>query len=384
MWSRYKAVVFSELFYLAQASSIRIEIFQIAETDDDRTGLSPVDFSSHNYPYINLFKGSYAKIPRWRLYREMTKAVLLTKSDMTVLAGYDKLEYWLQLLILRMRGKRIAVFCDSTLYDNPQKLWKGLAKRLFFCFCDGAFCYGSRSQEYLMHYGMSKRRLTIRCQAAIAFKDCDKSSVIRRREATQSKKGAPRYLYVGRLSPEKRLETLLLAFKSVRAQLPQAELVIVGSGPQRSQLVALAAALRIDKCVLFVGSKFGAELADEYFDATCLVLPSRSEPWGLVVNEALSCGCPAIVSNRCGCVPELIVERQTGLTFECDDVVNLSDRLTQVTRFFADVASTAQACLDQIEPFTPLAAAENILAGCVRTLQQAPSDEQRVVCRTRR
>ncbi|NDB75533.1 MAG: glycosyltransferase, partial [Verrucomicrobia bacterium] len=65
----------------------------------------------------------------------------------------------------------------------------------------------------------------------------------------------------------------------------------------------------------FVGFKNQSELPPFYAAADFLVLPSVSETWGLVVNEAMACGLPAIVSETVGCAPDLVTEGETGFTF---------------------------------------------------------------------
>lgn len=369
MWSTYKAAVFTEMFKLAQKDKIDVVVFQIAETSEAQLALSPVDPKSHQYPYVNLFKGSYSNIPRLQLFKKAVGAASASKAELTILAGFDRLEYWLQLLALRSRRRKTAVFCNSTLYDNPRKFWKGLAKRLFFRLCDGAFCYGARSRAYLKHYGMPEEFIFHRCQASVPVSGYDKSAVAALRVASLSTKPQPRYLYVGRLAPEKRIGALLHAFKSLLATFCEAELAIVGAGPDDADLRALAETLGVGAQVRFTGPKSGPALVDEYLRANCLVLPSWSEPWGLVVNEALSYGCPALVSHRCGCVPELIRDGATGFVFQCDDVADLADKMKRAPKVFANIAATADACLRQIEPFTSKVAAEELLAGCLKLLQ---------------
>ena len=62
--------------------------------------------------------------------------------------------------------------------------------------------------------------------------------------------------------------------------------------------------------------------------ADCLVLPSDgTETWGLIVNEAMACGTPAIVSTACGCTPDLIVQGETGYSFKLGDVQGLAECL---------------------------------------------------------
>ena len=67
--------------------------------------------------------------------------------------------------------------------------------------------------------------------------------------------------------------------------------------------------------------------------ADCLVLPSDgTETWGLIVNEAMACGKPAIVSEVCGCAPDLIEEGETGYSFPLGDTRALAGRLREFVK----------------------------------------------------
>jgi glycosyltransferase involved in cell wall biosynthesis len=144
----------------------------------------------------------------------------------------------------------------------------------------------------------------------------------------------------------------------------KARLVIVGRGPEEERLKALATELALGESIEFAGSKFDDALVAEYARATCFVLPSKSEPWGLVVNEALSYGCPVVVSQRCGCVPELVIDGVTGFTFEWGDAQDLATKMLAVTAM--ETRTTAVSCIAHIGKFTPEAAARAILEGCER------------------
>jgi glycosyltransferase involved in cell wall biosynthesis len=89
----------------------------------------------------------------------------------------------------------------------------------------------------------------------------------------------------------------------------------------------------------------------------------------LVVNEALSYGCPVVVSNVCGCVPELVVDGVTGYVFPAGDVAALCAAMLSVAHLSEDRLSVADQCLHLIGQYTPKRAADEILAGCVRVLE---------------
>ena len=100
-------------------------------------------------------------------------------------------------------------------------------------------------------------------------------------------------------------------------------LVVVGSGPLAGELAAMANARSLP--VTFVGFVNQTRMPEVYAAADVLVLPSSSETWGLVVNEAFACGIPAVVSDRVGCGPDMIVEGRTGSVVPVGAVEGLAE-----------------------------------------------------------
>jgi len=367
VWSRHKGAVFTALHDISASGAIRYSMVQIADTEHDRIGFSEVDYSFHRYPMRKLFDGCYEDVPALRMITRLTWEVLSAKADLIVLPGYHRPEYWAMLAACVVTGKRRAVFCDSTARDRPYRLHKSLAKRLFFSLCDGYFGFGERSRDYLVSLGARREKIFVPCQAAALPGSFSPERAIVERERYRHG-NAPVFLFVGRLSREKGLATLLEAFARLYRRMPDVRLRLVGTGPQRAELEQQIAALGIDGAVAFLGSLQDEPLSREYYGATCLVLPSRSEPWGLVVNEALSHGCPAIVSESCGCVPELIVEGVSGYTFPAGDVAALQRTMRKAMEAFVDAQGTAARCMGVICRFDPPSAAANIARGCALML----------------
>lgn len=373
LWPTYKGAVFSELHRLAVGRGHDLTIVHIAETEADRRALGPVDLSWHRYPYALLFKGAYGEVSKLKLWIAIATSTWKTKSDLTVVAGYHRPEYWLQAFIVRGRGGKLGLFCDSTAIDNRPSPLKELAKRFIFQMAHVILCYGQKSRDYVLSYGVDPRRVVDGCQAAAIPPDYRPEAALSRRLNAMQPSDEPRFLFVGRLAEEKSIDTLIKAFARLRAVHAKARLVIVGAGPDEEALRSVAARLTPPGAVTFVGSRHGPELDAEYASATCLVLPSRSEPWGLVVNEALSQGCPAVVSDRCGCRPELIVEGRTGWSFPWNDEDRLVEVLAAASDLCADRAATARACIDHIASYSPSAAATRILNGCERAMEPLPA-----------
>ncbi|TDV18258.1 glycosyltransferase family 4 protein [Paraburkholderia caballeronis] len=367
VWSRHKGAVFTALHDISAAGAIRYSMVQIADTEHDRVGFSDVDYSFHRYPMQKLFDGCYEDVPMLRMVRRLVWEVFSAKADLIVLPGYHRPEYWAMLAACIVTGKRRAVFCDSTGRDRPRRLHTSIAKRLFFSFCDGYFGFGERSREYLMSLGAKREKIFVPCQAAALPGSFSPERALVER-ARYRDGNPPVFLFVGRLSGEKGISTLLEAFARLYRRIPEVRLRLVGTGPQRAQLDEQVAALGIGGAVTFLGSLQDEPLSREYYGATCLVLPSRSEPWGLVVNEALSHGCPAVVSESCGCVPELVIDGVSGYTFPAGDAAALQRTMRKAMEAFVDAEGTARRCMDVICRFDPPSAAANIARGCALML----------------
>jgi glycosyltransferase involved in cell wall biosynthesis len=135
------------------------------------------------------------------------------------------------------------------------------------------------------------------------------------------------FCYAGKLEPKKRILDLLAALRIAVAQCPRPlHLLVVGTGALMPKAQAFAAEHRLP--VTFAGFLNQTEIPPAYVAADCLVLPSDyGETWGLVVNEAMACGRPAIVSDRVGCGPDLVREGETGAVFPFGDVAALAQRM---------------------------------------------------------
>ena len=143
--------------------------------------------------------------------------------------------------------------------------------------------------------------------------------------------GSPRsnaeILFVGRLVPGKGVDILLNALPAVLAKLPEARLTVVGDGPERASLIDLTRRLDLESRVAFAGSVAHASLAAHYRRAALLVLPSREEGFGLVLVEALGCGCPVVASGL-PAIRSLLLEGQAGRLFQAGNAADLSQAIT--------------------------------------------------------
>ena len=136
--------------------------------------------------------------------------------------------------------------------------------------------------------------------------------------------GAPLIGFVGRLTGQKGVDVLLNAFAIVHRALPTARLLLIGDGPQRAALAALAGGLQISAAVHFAGWREDARA--QMAALNVLAIPSRWEGFGLVTLEAMQAGV-AVVASRVSALPEIVLDGETGLLVPAANAAKLAAAL---------------------------------------------------------
>jgi glycosyltransferase involved in cell wall biosynthesis len=183
--------------------------------------------------------------------------------------------------------------------------------------------------------------------------------------------GRPRHsrtiLFVGKLLERKRPRDLIDALACLREKGSQVTAAFVGSGPLLKSLREQAR--RVSVPAIFHGFKNQSEMPAMYAAADLLVLPSDGlETWGLVVNEAMASGTPAVVSDAVGCGPDLVEAGRTGAVFPLGDVEALAEAIEQVLAL--DRATVLSHLANKMEIYSPTRAAEGILSAAQMLAQR--------------
>lgn len=252
--------------------------------------------------------GVYENLSRGRLVRSSLTTMRELEADAAILDCPAEVVQFAAGRLLQRAGFATLIRWASTRQDYPRRKWKELAKRLAYRGWDGYLVTGERALEYLLTFGVNRDRAVV-CGNPVErerFGAILGESDERPREA---------FLFVGRFIWHKNLDRLLDAFAIYRARGGRFELRVAGDGVGqeasyiRERIRALPGAIHL-------GFLSAEGLAAEYQRAACLVLPSVSENWGLVVNEAQHAGLPVVVSERCGCVPELVHAGASGFLID--------------------------------------------------------------------
>ena len=184
------------------------------------------------------------------------------------------------------------------------------------------------------------------------------------------------FLASARFIEKKNLITLIRAYGLYRSKLEGKQsatncgLVLLGDGPLRQSLEAEVAAIGFGDEIKMPGFQQYEHLPVYYGLADVFVLPSATEQWGLVVNEAMASGLPVLVSTRCGCAPDLVEEGHNGYTFDPFDVSNLADLMVKVADEAYDRRAMGDASRKIIAGWSPEHFGRNLLnaASCAMSL----------------
>jgi glycosyltransferase involved in cell wall biosynthesis len=204
---------------------------------------------------------------------------------------------------------------------------RGLLGRVAACLCIGSWnrqFYRSfdypEARLFQMPYAVDNHWFQARCAEATPHREKLRASLV-----LQPSRSV--ILFAAKFIPVKAPDVLLAAFQRLiaTAQTSRPYLLLVGDGPMRTELEKQVASLEAD--VRFLGFKNQTELPALYDLCDVFVLPSRFEPWGLVVNEVMNAGKAVIVSDHVGAGPDLVKPQENGWIFPSEDVEALTKAL---------------------------------------------------------
>lgn len=203
---------------------------------------------------------------------------------------------------------------------RPRAWWKRWVHRALFTQYAGFLAIGTRNRDYYLAHGVDRSKIWMTPYGV----ENERFPFAERGERDRG--GEPfRFLFTGKLEPKKRpMDIIAACGRLERMGRDDFEVLIVGDGELRERLAAASHGLPV-RMLGFVNQ---SGMARAYAQADCLLLPSDSgETWGLVVNEAMATGLPAIVSDSVGCAVDLVEPGVTGERFALGDVDALANRM---------------------------------------------------------
>ncbi|MFI5329510.1 MAG: glycosyltransferase family 4 protein [Desulfobaccales bacterium] len=303
----------------------------------------------------------------WRAWCTLNRI----NADFLAICGYQGAFTLMALLWAKMHGKIAVMMSDSSYGDQTRSYWREWGKRQIVSRFDAALVAGRRQKEYAAFLGIPAKRIFLGYDVVDNEHFSQEAAVVRQKaEFYRQQGGLPQryFLTVSRFIGKKNLPFLLEAYMRYRrmAVTHHWDLVLCGSGPMEAGLREQAGQM---PGVHFPGFKQASELPIYYGLASTFIIPSsHNEQWGLVVNEAMACGLPVLVSRACGCAQDLVQEGVNGFTFDPHDVDALARLLLRISSGQMDLAAMGQASRNIISAYTPETFAANLLAAIKNSL----------------
>lgn len=268
--------------------------------------------NSAAHPSVNRFSGVDST--------EIAEVIRKSRFDAVIVSGWHSRLYLRAMRACWLQRVPVLVRSDSHSHAAGQR-WRRAVKALLYRAIiprfDACLAVGSWSRDYFLDYGARADRVFV-----VPHMVSPKFQPLSR------PRGAPAtLLFAGKLTEWKRPLDFLEALRIAIGQGARVAGMVAGDGPLRGACETFAKEHRLP--VAFPGFLNQSLIVEAYGEASALVVPSR-ETWGLVVNEAMSCGLPVFVSDAVGSHPDLVREGRNGFVYPHENVAALAAKIVAV------------------------------------------------------
>ena len=286
-----------------------------------------------------LLDGTLEEIPTKAIIARLNAYLDETRPDVLAICGYERPEMRAALKWANRNQKTAILMSESKRDDAPRRAWKEAIKRRIVRKFDAGLVGGAAHARYLVELGLPAHRIFE------GYDVVDNAAFAALAEGWRAEPRLgqrPYFLTVNRFIERKNLARVIETWASYRANVarnhPDAtpwDLVLCGAGAEESQLRERARKTGLDG-VHFTGFAQQNEVARWMAGAGAFVHAPLQEQWGLVVNEAMACGLPILLSQTCGCAPELLENGRNGWTFDPTRADALAERMAYLAHEISD------------------------------------------------
>ncbi|CAK6696880.1 D-inositol-3-phosphate glycosyltransferase [Synechococcus sp. CBW1107] len=303
--------------------------------------------------------------PSPRIDRQLDALIARHTPRALISVGWADRSYQRLLLAAHRHRLPLLLVSDSRQQDGCRTPMGELPKRLLLAGFSAALVAGRQSRAYLQRLGFPP-------EAIVQPWDVVDNQAWYQDDATLplEQRQPPHWLCVSRFVAKKNHRTLLEAFARYQRAGGRWGLHLIGEGPLETSIRDGIAALPEPAVVWITPFQQFTSLRKHYHAARGLILASRSDQWGLVVNEAMAAGLPVLVSQACGCAPDLIADGRTGFLLDPHDAGQIAAQLSRFERLspaqLGGLTAAAAAAIKTFEPETFAAALERAVARACR------------------
>lgn len=263
------------------------------------------------------FKGieTYSLVSKFSIFRlfQLIKLLVHIKFDELLIGGWDTFDLWVASYLTKK--KKNSMILESSIFESNIKSYKGVLKSFFLKRIHKVYASGNNQIELLKQ--LDYEGTIIKTKGVGLINLTIKKDYIKKEKVTK-------FLYVGRFSEEKNIFFLINYFKN-NATL---SLSLIGYGRQEKELIEK---VKLIDNIHIIGAVNNKDLHNYYQSHDVFLLASAREPWGLVVEEAIYNGIPAIVSDRVGCAYEFLIEGENGFIFKFGNEKDFDNKIKIIT-----------------------------------------------------
>ncbi len=291
---------------------------------------------------------------------ELAKQIREGKYDAVLcFVGYVRATFWIAYRAAKASGAAFLFGTDAiSLAPRDGRKWKSAVKKIMwprlFRLADQVIVPSSGARDLIVSLGLPAERVTLTPYSVDNDWWMQQSAAVNRSDVRASWGASSSdavILFCAKLQPWKRPGDLLCAF--AEAEISNALLVFAGEGPLRAELESQTKDLGIEKRVRFLGFVNQSQLPAVYTAADLMVLPSEYEPFAVVVNEAMCCGCPVAVSNHVGAARDLVAPVRKEFVYRSGDVAALAALLKEALADRARLVALGRSAVAHIQTWSP-------------------------------
>ena len=357
----YKVALFNELSILIP----NMEVIFIAEKENRRDW--NIDYTKLYFPYTLLFKGSIDTINSFTIAKKTWGILEKIRPETSIICDYSNIFGWITLLWAKKNKNNLIFWLDSTYDDKKHYFPKEQIKHFFLKHFDAFLAPGEKTKHYLEYMKVASSKIITTGYSVNNNFFIEQYQFYKNKKVTLLKelkiKRNKNFIFVGRFAPEKNILTLLYSFLEVSKNNSEWGLILLGDGPLKNEIKTFIANNDLQDKIQLPGFIQQDEIVKYLIASNVFILPSLSEPWGLVVNEAMLCRLPVIVSTKCGCQPELVKEGVNGYSFRPNDELKLTNLMQRFVNGSYNTKTMGEASFAIVKEHSPSIIAQNIVAG---------------------
>jgi len=361
--SPYRLPVFNSL---AANANLDLHIVFLSETDPSlrewRIYRDEIRFRYDVLPNWRRRIAGYNVLINWDLYQHLDRI----SPDIVLCGGYSYMASWQAARWCGQHGVPLVLWSESTPYDNRGEFMAvEFLKNRFLRNCRAFVVPGRSAFDYLVSLGVPEAEILTAPNTVDNEFFGRRALAVRMNAAScRARYGLPQrfFLYCGRLTKAKGVFDALDAYASLGTDLrSDVGFVFVGNGHAKSDLEATAKNIYPGK-VQFAGFVHREDLPAFYGLADMLIFPTHSDPWGLVVNEAMASGLPIITTSVAGCSADLVENGRNGFVVKAGAIDQLSSAMDLLSRNHDMRSRFAAHSEEHIRSYSPEACARGLAA----------------------